>query len=235
MIKNQNKFIGFNKNNLYLLSVDDRLINNAVENFYDSLIYDKNWHSGLLSEFRNVFIINKYANYISLFKESNPFTKVTYIINDNDNENISYDSLYLSDFILCHKSINLECFNLSKIKNINFFENTLQLITLISNIIKYNGDKPYDYLVPLTKNVPYIEFIDDLNEKGIDVFIKFHSFYENDSLEVNNFNDYIDYIFNHIEYILVKESLLQQFNNLNQEKEILKIILADGAKVEVHQ
>lgn len=235
IIKNDNDFIGFREGNFYLLSVNNAVDFN-IKNYYNSLILNKDWHSGLICEFKNVFITSRFFKLIKVFKESNPFNKIICIINEGDCD-FRHEDLYNADYIVSHKSIILQDDILNNIKNINFFKNTDQLITILSNIIKYNGDKPFDYLVPLTRNVPFVENIDDLNEKNIDVFIKLKEEYNLlDLSDVKSFNDYINAMYPYIYFILVKESILQQYENLNKlnkEKDILKLILSDGSKVEV--
>ncbi len=230
LFSNKNNFIGFREKTLFALRVKSST--NIFSDVYDRLVHDKEWHSGLLAGFSNIILVGRHIKYAEFFRASSVDCKIYAVLNERDSmiDRNTYESI---DHLICHKNHMGMC---DFKKDLSFFRNTNDLLKSIEQRVTQAGEKPYDYLVPVTGNVGYLEDIDELNAGAADICLKLTQ--ENSKIALNskNFNGYIDALSKDVEYIMMRESLMQRYASLVSKLNVamlLKSAIKDGARVKL--
>ena len=229
MLKNKNNFIGFREKTLFGLRVSDEVY--SFQASYENLVHNKNWHSGLLGDFKNVILTGEYIKYAEFFRTANVNVRIIAILTEK-NEMVAAQSYQFIDHFICHKSHNDCQFK----KDLTFFSNTEGLLQAIGQRIAQAGSKPYDYLVPVVGSITYLPEIDELNSENIDMVISLTTLDKNIINKANNFSEYVDLISKNISYLLLKESWMQRYASYVTKQDtpsLIKVALQDGARVKI--
>lgn len=232
VISNPKNFIGFREGNVILLNAPK----STLVNYLDlKVLQDKPWNGAPLSEYKNVFIVDPTNNLPLLIKSTSPFLNVHCIFTEKVSEEDVTRCMKWSgmiDICIIHTKHDVP---LDKVKRAYGFSSTNQLMDAINNIILIHGSKPYDLLVPCFGNTPYIEHIDTLNESDCDVYVKIKK-----KLSCTNhrksFSDLVDHLANNVEYILCRESIMQRYDNLINQRDIsgfISQVSYEGFRLEI--
>ncbi|MEY8199350.1 MAG: hypothetical protein RPS47_08925 [Colwellia sp.] len=230
LFKNENNFIGFREKVLFALRVKDTA--SVFSDVYEKLVHDKEWHSGAISSFKNIILVGRYIKYAEFFRASNVNCNIYAILSERESmiEQQEFNSI---DHLICHKAHMKSC---GFKKDVSFFRNTNELLKSIEQRVTQAGEKPYDYLVPVSGDIGYIQNIDELNEGAADICLKLSKTDENIVFKTNNFNSYIDSLANNVEFIMMRESLMQRYASLVSKLDVstlLKNSIKDGARVKI--
>lgn len=229
MLKNENDFIGFREKALFGIRVTEDIY--SFELSYEKLVHDKNWHSGVLSSFKNIILVGKYIKYAELFRSANINVRIIAIVTEKND--MIMDKIYpFIDHLICHKK-HKDC-NFKK--DLTFFANTKSLLQAIEQRITQAGTKPYDYLVPVSGFVNNLSEIDSLNNENIDMVISLLQ--PNKDMRTNalHFSDYVDNLSKNIQFLLLKESWMQRYASYVSKQNtasLIKAALKDGARVKI--
>lgn len=230
LFRNSNDFIGFREKTLFALRVRDT--EEEFSDVYEKLAHVKEWHSGILSSFKNIILVGRYIKFAEFFRSANVGCRIYAILNERDtmvNPKV-YESI---DHFICHHIHIGEC---GFKKDLSFFKNTNELLNAIEQRVTQAGIKPYDYLVPVFGDTGYLEDIDELNVKSVDIYLK-RSLNKGDvAPKCKDFDGYIDLFAKDVEFIMMRESLMQRYASLVSSRnvaDLLKIAIKDGARVEV--
>ena len=220
IISNPKDFIGFRERNVALLDAPK----NTLINYLDlKVLQDKPWNGSPLSEYKNIFIVDPTNNLPLLLKSTSPFLNVHCIFT----EKVSKDDIERCmkwseaiDICIIHSKHDV---NIDNVKRRYEFSSTNQLLNAINNIVLIHGSKPYDLLVPCFGITPYIENIDDLNESNCDIYIKLKK-KASCTGHRKSFSDLVGHLANNIDYILCRESIMQRYDSIINEKDIKSFI-----------
>jgi len=230
LFKNSNNFIGFREKTLFALRVKDT--EEEFSDVYEKLVHVKEWHSGILSSFKNIILVGRYIKFAEFFRSANIDCRIYAILNERDtmvNPKI-YENI---DHFICHQIHKVGC---DFKKDLSFFKNTNELLNAIEQRVTQAGTKPYDYLVPVFGDTGYLENIDELNCKSFDIYLKLFRNSEDITLQHKNFNGYIDTFSKNVNFLMMRESLMQRYASLvsrGNVADLLKVAIKDGARVEV--
>lgn len=230
LFKNKNDFIGFREKTLFVLRV--KHTEEDFSDIYEKVINMKEWHSGVLASFKNVVLVGRHIKFAEFFRSSNVNCRIYAVLNEQD-KMINSNFYEYIDHFFCHKSHKDIC---SFRKDLSFFKNTNELLKAIEQRVTQAGSKPYDYLVPIFGDTGYLENIDQLNSKSLDVYLKLLSDNKEIALTSKDFNEYIDSFAKDVEFLMMRESLMQRYASLVSTGDIaglLKVVIKDGARVEV--
>lgn len=230
LFKSQNDFIGFREKTLFALRIKD--VEEDFAHVYEKIVHMEEWHSGVLSSFKNILLVGRYIRFAEFFRSSNVDCRIYAIINERDTMVNSKNFEYI-DHLICHKIHKEKC---GFKKDLSFFRNTNELVNAIEQRVAQGGAKPYDYLVPVFGDTGYLDNIDELNSKSLDVYLKISRNDCDNALNNKDFNGYIDALSDNIEFLMMRESLMQRYASLVSNRDIanlLKNVIKDGARVEV--
>jgi hypothetical protein len=230
LFKNESGFIGFREKTLFALRVKESM--NVFSDVYERLVHNKEWHSGVLTSFNNIILVGRYIKYAEFFRASNVSCKIYAVLSERDSmiEPSAFESI---DHLICHKKHMGIC---GFKKDLSFFRNTSELLKSIEQRVTQAGEKPYDYLVPVSGRVGYLDNIDELNKGPMDICLKLSREDAGIVLKAKDFNEYIDALSNNVEYIMMRESLMQRYASLVSNLDIaalLKNAIKDGARVKM--
>ncbi|MFM5253290.1 hypothetical protein ACEUBK_04035 [Aeromonas hydrophila] len=234
ILSNPKNFIGFREQNVVLLNAPK----DTLENYLDlKVLQEKPWNGSPLSGYKNVFIVDPHNNLPLLLKATSPFLKVHCIFTEKMNQEDIERCIKWSgalDIVILHNKHSIDVENM---KRFYTFSSTNQLLDAINNVILIHGSKPYDLLVPIFGNVPYMDNIDVLNDSDCDVYVKLNK--KISCLGHRKcFNDLVEHLSNNIEYILCRESIMQRYDNIISKNDINSFISQvsyEGFRLEISQ
>ena len=217
-----NKHIMFFKENIETMK---KILNfNIYKTFFTNELRRNNFQS-----FRNIININPMTPTGVILKNTNPFIKLIYIIDDINSLNYIKRNFKDINVLILSKKLKEEAKNI-KINKIKYFENETELINNFKNTIIENIKKEKNVLLPIKCNTDNIEIFDKINKNesinGVIKFKKTNVFY-------TNFSDMIENM--EIEEFYLKEEQYNEYKdiifNIKEEKEynqLLKKTLEDG-------
>lgn len=235
ILKNPKNFIGFRENNIFLCDAG----NQTLDKFIDirEAFQNKQWISTPFSSYKNIFIVDPKNNLPQLIKSTSPLVFVHCIFTEKSSkDNIERCIKWCGDIDTAILHSNHDDFS-SKFNRSHIFSTTVQLLKGISDLILFNGSKPYDLLIPCFGNAPFIENIDELNEDAHDIYIKINKKLSTPSKKCT-FEEISSIISQNTSFVLCRESVYQRYEDVIIRGDLQQFILAtskDGLRVEVNE
>lgn len=227
ILKNKDDFVGFREKTLFLGLIDMAVVSDPLS--LSNNMQQQFWRKQPFSKIKNVFIIDPLNDIPELVRCSTHDVKVHVVFTERYQgcNKINYHS----DSFIVHNKLNLI---FSDIRKIEYFNNTSSLLEAIKQIILIADNIDHDYLLPITKNTPYIEAIDELNLKNHDMIIKLK---KNIKVKTSaGFYDVMKEMGKSIEYALARESVCKRYSfylSENKISDVIRLASKDGCRLRV--
>ncbi len=229
-------FIGFKDKYQYFFLYDENISLVSIREFFSHEYFRKS----SFSCFRNAFIYNPEGILSLTIRYSAPLIRLNVIIDRSSvieyNDNWVFNN-YKDIDVLVIPEEELEKFGLLPLRKIITYKDTSSIKNSLIATILDNSNKAVDVLLHVYGEYELLPNIDDLNSGLYDVVIKLKTGVDKSKIFTNKyFKDNIKVVFDSVDFILVRESILLRYYHLlttNQILDFLKYSCIDGVSYDI--